>query len=727
MLRPSSVLFRLVLFLGLVAPLGVGPQEARAQNQLFLVNDSTTVREITFKFLGTQTFDAGTLVEQMALQEPGFLDKVRDWFDWIPLVGGPPVYPFEPVALARDVVRLRKFYERNGFLQPRIDYAQSQYRRDGNSIHIIITVEEGPPLIIQDVGFFAPDSAYATGLFEPPLDRRWGRFRDDVTLRAGQRFTQFDYVRIQDQILAWMRDNGFAFATVRAESDVDTAYNSVDLRYYLNPGPLGTVGAIEIEGNESVAAKVVRRELPFKVGDRYSWGEVTDGQRELFNLNLFRVALAELPEQAEDSSVTVRYRLRETELRRIEAQTGYSERGGLQVLGQWSHRNFLGGARNLTISLTGETGILAARDRNAIIPREFGGAVQVRQPFLFTTQLSASIGPFLYYVANPFFEEDPDAILGINSRRTGVRTELTYELLPLRTVTLEHTFEQATVTQPANDTLQSNIRQDITRDPFSKNIFSLSARLGRVDDFFQPSRGYIVRPLAEVAPSLFGSQIQYYKLSNEVLGYFPLDGQFTLAARILGGRIFPLADSRAQDTQPYENRFDNIRFYAGGANDVRGWGPQDIGPTTIFADSIAFDPDLAACSGERADVDCWTVLNPYAEPVGGLAKWAANVELRMPFPGLGPKWRTAAFVDMGRVSDTALLSLNDLRIGVGGGLRYQTPVGFIRLDIGYKVNPSDGELSSLTRRYLAQEEGLDVLNPSFLDRFRIHFSLGQSF
>ena len=139
------------------------------------------------------------------------------------------------------------------------------------------------------------------------------------------------------------------------------------------------------------------------------------------------------------------------------------------------------------------------------------------------------------------------------------------------------------------------------------------------------------------------------------------------------------------------------------------------------------------------------------EPIGGLAKLSGNVELRMPFPGLGENWQTAAFVDFGRVfakmnstpspdiSGVELpLEPARLRIGVGGGIRFRTPVGYIRLDIAMKANPSDTDLQdpAETFRWVYRDE-LRELNPlepepdrpdrPFRRLFQFHLSLGQAF
>ena len=186
---------------------------------------------------------------------------------------------------------------------------------------------------------------------------------------------------------------------------------------------------------------------------------------------------------------------------------------------------------------------------------------------------------------------------------------------------------------------------------------------------------------------------------------------------MFAGRLWPRGASRNQTEAPYENRFDPVRFYAGGGNDVRGWGFQQIGDVALSATAI----DTTDSGRITAAVQ--------PEEVGGLAKLASNLELRMPFPGLGRSWQTAAFLDAGYVYTDDLFNLADLRYGTGLGVRYLTPIGYIRLDVGFKLNPALRDLVSFEQLYLYRNDYIpeSELDKRFLRRFRLHLSIGQVF
>ncbi|RMH67989.1 MAG: outer membrane protein assembly factor [Bacteroidetes bacterium] len=701
------------LLLVLLGGLGLSLTPAYGQAPLFLVNQDTEVRAISFRFMDHQTFEVDQLRAQMATSAPGLWDRVKDL---LPLLSAKP-YPFSPIELQKDVVRLRRFYQRNGFLAPSIDYPASQLDTTSNTIHVIFRIEEGPPLIIQDFGFFGPDSSYAIEAFEGPMRERWIRFRDRIALQTGTRYTEAEKIRIQDRVLSWMQEQGFAFARINTDVEIDSSYHTVDLRFYLDPGPPGTITEIEIEGNETVSSRVVTRELPFRVGDRFSSRALAEGQRQLFNLNLFRVALTEVPPQPRDSTVSVRIRLREARPRLITLQGGYGPDIGLNAEGQWTHRNFSGGARNLTVSLLAETGVLADTTTEGQAPARYRGAVSLRQPYLFTSKLTGIIGPFGEAARVPRLGEST-WIQDLNTLEFGLETTVFYDLLPFRTISLRHAISRAIQAGQAavieSDSLQ-------TRDLYNKSILTLNATLGAVNDFLNPRRGVLVRPLFEAAggfllPGVVPG-IQYQKASLELTGYLPLTRRSVLAARLFAGRVWPRGASRNQDAAPYENRFDPVRFYAGGGNDVRGWGFQQIGEVVFTSATV----------DTTGDGSLTATVQP--EEVGGLAKLAGNLELRLPVPGLGRAWQIGTFLDAGYVYNDDLFNLADLRYGTGLGIRYQTPIGYLRLDLGFKLNPALRDLVSFEQLYLYRNDLITEadLDKRFLRRLRLHLSIGQVF
>ncbi|WP_022836498.1 BamA/OMP85 family outer membrane protein [Salisaeta longa] len=743
MIRTAAVLL-LALLGGWGLPHAACGQSARWSE----VNEETTVRAISFLFPGDQTFTAERLKAQIETQAPSFWDRLRDRLDGVLWFLDPPVYRFDPVTLQKDVVRLRRFYQQNGFLNPFVDYPASQYNPKTNTFHVIFTIREGPALTIRSVSFRGPDATTAVQrALAPSLHDAWQSFRQTLNVSVGRRYTTFNELQIADQTATWLQNHGYAFARVSNTAHIDSAATAVDLRFTVRPGPRGTFSELIVDGNESVTAAVVRREVPFALGDTYAKAKLQRGQQELFSLNLFRVALADLPPQPEDSTVTVRYRVREAELRSITAQLGYGAQTGVRGEGTWTHRNFFGAARLFNVGLVAETGLpenpdgflpafLSGAQSQVPTERLFRVSTLLRQPFISRTQLAGSVELFALQRLNPKLLTDNTRFLGLNERQFGLNTELTYTLLPFRTVSLRHTFNRT----KQFTSQRTDAGLGLGDDFFDKSILSLSATLGRTDDYLNPRRGFLIEPGLEVAGTLLGSDIQFLRLSNAVTGYYPLTPNINVAGRLFGGFFRPLQGTRGALTLParpsldqlrrnvlFENRLDDFLFYAGGGTDVRGW------PAQLAGGKFARDRSLATDS---------TVIY---EPTGGTIKLGANLEMRLPFPGLSSDWQTAVFVDAAYLGtdgwalapDPSVApnvyptrsSQGQVRVGAGVGLRYRTPFGFLRLDLAAKVNPGPLDLRRPGDVVEAVRAGrpITAAPTQWVRRFRVHFGIGRTF
>lgn len=755
--RPWTPYIRVLLLTALLAGLAGGLHRTAAQAPLRYVNNNTTVRAISFRFVDHQTFETSRLREQIATAPPGTFTRIRNQFAFLPLLERRRFY-FDPITLQKDVVRLRQFYQQNGFPNPEIDYPASQLDTTRNRIHVIFTVREGPALQIRETNFLnAEGTAPVETDLAADVESAWTRYRNEK-IRIDGRYTDFARTQLADQIQTWFRNRGYAFAQVASTAAVDTSAFAADLQFNIDPGPRAVVSEIRVEGNESVDRSIIVRELPFSVGDRFSAADVTSGQQMLFDLNLFRVALADVPEQPPDSTVVVRYRVREAKLRSFSGQVGYDTRSGATLEGGWRHRNFYGDARTFSVNLTAETGYpenppsflsgLATRSSSQEVSRQFRASVTLRQPYLFSNRLSGSIAPFAQERLNTALSPNPDRPLSLNERQYGVNSTLVYDLLPYRTVSLQHSVSRTRqfLSTVSGDPVRDEAPLTADEDLFNKSVFTLNGTLGEADDFVNPTRGYIFRPSIQVGGFFFESGVEFMRLSTDLSGYLPISESLDLAGRISLGSLWPVQESRSNLTLPpsptdeeiqgnriYQNRFSDYLFFAGGGSDVRGWSSQLAGGKVLRE-----SPVLAEGYAYR--------------PIGARTKIGASLEARLPFPGLGPSWRTGIFVDGAYVAaggldltpPTSVPAIIDdaegnpvstdpsqLLVGTGAGIRYQTSFGFLRIDLAYKLTPDPLDL----RR--AQDVGaaLDTEDPPPLSevktrslrRFRLHFGIGRSF
>jgi outer membrane translocation and assembly module TamA len=177
----------------------------------------------------------------------------------------------------------------------------------------------------------------------------------------------------------------------------------------------------------------------------------------------------------------------------------------------------------------------------------------------------------------------------------------------------------------------------------------------------------------EQAGGLLPGTYNFRSASAEGRHFVTFGRNITLANRVRVGSIVPAADDEAN--VPFYRR-----FFLGGSSSIRGWGRFDVSPL-----SEGF-------------------------PIGGLSMLEGSAEVRFPLKG---KFGAVAFFDLGNVwRESTHFDLGDLRYAVGPGLRYQTPIGPARLDVGYQLNPI---------------EGLLINGEPQKRRIRIHFSVGQAF
>jgi len=194
------------------------------------------------------------------------------------------------------------------------------------------------------------------------------------------------------------------------------------------------------------------------------------------------------------------------------------------------------------------------------------------------------------------------------------------------------------------------------------------------------------------------SALQYQKVALESKHYVPLHRRWLWAMRGMAGRIWPSGQSANFRSDPtIREQFATILFYAGGGTDVRGWGQDLLGPKRIVIDSSGSVP-----------------VARY-EPVGGLIKVAGNLELRVWLSRIERRWQIVGFLDFGQLADNRL-DWRGFRYGVGGGVRYMSPFGPLRIDVAYKLNPDPEDLipPGATR-------------PRWWRRWAIYLGIGQAF
>jgi outer membrane protein insertion porin family len=695
---------------------------AAAQDSIPFIRPRANVGSINFRFRSQQSFPPSELGRLLALKGRGSLYHVRSVLGKLPFIGDPAVHPFDAVELQKDVVRLRRFYQRSGFLAPEIDY-EVDANPAGTLVDLTFLIHEGPSVALRELHTSPADSL---GLPDS-LKEGWDELRRELASTRGRRFGDAEAAAAELQAATWLRNRGYPWASGQAKRQLAAGERQVDVSLEVNPGRRYRFGPVTVSGNKSVNDRVVLRELPFHSGEWYSATAVRDGRTQLQQIDLFPQALVNVDSTAAlDSALPVRVQIQEGRSRLSLAEVGYiSEGAGLTGRVQWNHPNFTGGARSLTTSLEAQSGIWAV---GVEAERLLRGSLNLTQPYVFGPQFSLLVGPFAEY------RDD----LSDRSAAVGLSTTLVYQLGPLSFLALQYYLSARRIYEYRFGDVSSGVSLfdflsntypeliDSVGRNIDKSSFTLTGSFSRLDDLANPHRGWMVRPAAEITFPSPLTTIQFGRLDLTVSGFYPLGRNVVLASRVSVGRLFPFGKSvPAPGGNPVYSliRLRDETMTAGGTNDVRGWGSRQLGPKF---------PDVEV---RVEGTDTILSADGYV-PLGALARATGTVELRLPAPGLPNSWGIHLFMDGGSAwtpderftREQIVPGESDFRFSTGAGLNYLTPVGAIRLSLGYKINPSELDQRDANDVLQAIDNGLPVtsVEPDWMKRLHLHLSLGLS-
>ncbi len=695
----------------------------RAQDALSRIGAQTEVKSIEFRFEGGRTLEEEELRREIALTARGGLVGIRRFFGFLPFVSDVGVHPFDPLELQRDVVRLENHYRRSGFLKLDVRY-DVRYNARSDLVEVAYVVKEGPPLRVGSLHFVADSGKLS---FPPKLDREWTKFVGREQRKA-DRFGKNQQRELADSTTRWLRNRGYPFAMADATAVVDTAADRADVTVRVRPGLRARIREISVTGNRTVPERHITRQLPVKPGDWYDAGELEKGRQQLVQLDLMRLALLDVPrESADDSSVVVQLEVTENPPRQVRGEAGLASGGGLAGEAEWAHLSFLGGLSTFTATASVQTGALSFETPPQQLYRL---ALTLFQPYVGDRRLSAAAGPFIEYRND----------LRDRSRAVGLESSLVYAAGPLRSLTLGYSLSHRRI-------LDYGFGENL--DPIqylpllglaepdaagrlgtlrNRSAISLQGSYGRLDEFANPRRGFVLRPRIEITtPGGFNTS-EYLLLDLGGTAFLPLSRRVGFTLRVGAGRIYPFGRSLRQvgEESPFVSllRLGDVTFTAGGTRDVRGWGSSLVGPKLP-------EVRLEASEGETR-----TIAERYA-PVGGLARLLGSAEVQLPLPGFSDAWQSFLFFDNGRIwSPDRRFALNagdldqdDYFASVGAGIGYETAVGAVQLALGYKLNPSALDLRSPQGVLDALEEGrpLSSVPTESRRRLHLHFAIGSTF
>ncbi len=682
------------------------PAPARAQSQPLMVRG--------LSFTGNHAIDATTLAAAIATTNSSAFAR---WgmLRWLGL--GDKRY-FNQQDFLRDILRLQLIYRRSGYLEVKVD---TIVRRTPTDISITFAITEGPPVLV--------DKFQVTGLDSLPEDES-DLLVLDLPLAEGDVFSRYVLEAARDTLKLRLQNTGFPSATVTGRFGVDSSQRMARVTLEAKPGTRAVFGQAHVTGQDQVDSAFIASLLTAHPGKPYRLEEIYRSQRALYGSSLFRFASVSIDSSRfGDSSTTVPLLVAVTEgkMHRATGSIGYATTDCFRAGAGWTARNFLGGGRIVDLSTqVSKIGVGT--------PLDFGADRNICSPLKEDSigSRKANYGVTLSMRRNGFFSPDNSLVVSLYSERRseykvylrdeiGASAAITRETYARIPVTLTYRFGYGTTDANAvsfcaffNACVAADIAQ--LRERRVLATLSLNAARQRVNNLLDPSRGTLLSAQATVSSRFIGSsdRQQFFRLVGDASIYFPVTRQIVLAGHIRAGAIYaPLINlesgSRANFVPPDQ------RFYAGGPNDVRGYDRNELGPVVYVVRDSAVGADGVP------DVNAVRVA-----ATGGNRTAVANLELRLPSPIFSQRLRFAAFVDAGTLWEGG--GPAPIRVTPGVGLRFASPLGPVRFDLGY--NPYKLQRGAL---YAANSETgeLTLINPSYVkDRGRsytLHFSVGQAF
>lgn len=571
--------------------------------------------------------------------------------------------------LTATTTAIRELLRRNGYANARVDRQVLDVPqppgspRDVDWVDVQVVAAEGLRTIVSNVRFTGNEDVPEANLREmmKPLEGQ-------------QPFYAPQVAEVRDAVHLHYRDLGYQQASVEYVPAFSDDRTSVELKFEIREGPQLCVGHIIIVGNTRTDRDIIEREIQLKPEEPLGLSKVIETQRRLTALGLFRrVRVTELPpsdpthrdilvtvEEAPSTSVGYGAGVEaSTRLRQL-ADGSAAERLEIAPRGffEFGRRNLWG--KNRSIDLFTRLSARPQQTGGGYGVNEYRGLLTYREPRTLGWNADAFVSAVVERAIRSSFSYN----------RRAVQAQLVRRVAPQISVSGHYSFERTKLfderINPDDELLVDRLYPRVRLSSFSGSVLRDTR-----SDPLDPEKGLLLGMDTEVAGRAIGSQVGYAKVFGQAFWFRRLPGPrrivFATGARLGLGRGFHqtvtlpgpvLGPGGTPFTMSIEEIPASERFFAGGDNTVRGFPLDRLGDDTT--------------------------LDQNGVPTGGNAVLVFNGELRMPV------WRdlgAVVFLDAGnvfaRVND---LDLGRLRAGVGFGIRYQSPIGPLRFDVGFKLD-----------------------------------------
>jgi len=601
---------------------------------------------------------------------------------------------YSEALAARDKAVIENLYRSNGFRDVHVVAEdQDDYKQVKGDIAASFTIEEGHQYIVEDLAVIGAEKLNLAATL------------DHLSSQEGQPFSEFDVASDRAAILERYGAAGYADATFEWAWSPGSKPFTVDISFVIHEGEPQFIREVVVTGLSTTRRSLVAKQVKERMDDPLSATSMAETQRRLYDLAIFsQVNMAiQNPDGDEDRRVIL-YDLQEASRYSITTGLGteFGRLGGGTAAEDLSNP---GGSTTLTPRVS------LGLSRLNLFGLGQSVGLQIR---LSTVQKRASLN---YFVPRIFDRRNFDGNFTI-------LYDDTFDVDTFRAVRKEVSTQ---ISQHVSKTLSAFYRfsyrdvgvSDLKISPLLVPRLAQSVRVGiasfnivhdRRDDPTDPHKGIYSTLDVGLAARALGSQASFARVLGRNATYYRLGQNLVLARETQFGMepAFDLhgpVDPSDPDPIPLPER-----FYGGGGNTMRGYPQNQAGPRD-------------AATGF---------------PLGGSALFFNNTEVR--FPLYGANLRGVLFEDMGnvfssigamsfRVDQRNISDFNYMSHAVGFGVRYRTPLGPLRLDIAYSLNPPqyNGFAGDYTQLVQCSASGTCQPSTQHISHFQFFFSIGQAF
>jgi len=564
-----------------------------------------------------------------------------------------------PDTLTEDLNRVESLYRQEGFLEARVEavfsYPADVKEMKRTGVSLVLSIHEGPETQVQEVLITGNEFIKTSEIMHT------------LNLQSGLPYNRDRVDAKTQELRRFYNLKGFIYSKINLEPKFSEDRSRVTLNYIIDEDQMAHIGRIFVEGNTFTQPYVIEREFRTQTGDPYNQEKILLTRHQVSQLRFLEGIrfhpIHPLGVEPEESIKDMRLSVRERPPKAIEIGAGYGDFDRIRGFMELSHVNLGGTGR--TVRLRGE-----ASQRG-----EWKTALTYLEPWFLSLPID---GRLTGQIQN---QDQVSYDLTSLSISAGLEKDLTDFLKGAFVYQIE--FDNFT-----------NVPEEILKeeDQGRVNLATLNPSLifDSRNNPFNPRAGTLSGIAFRLGAKSLGSEVQLRKATVYSSWFFPVNPWTVFAFSTQGSFGDKFGDS--EEVPPSE------RFFVGGRSTVRGYKQDELG---VVGNTIVVDGD-----------------NPSrVEFTGGNITLVGNIELRFGLPaGLG----LVFFYDMGNVwADFGDFAYSDLKSTVGTGLRYNTPVGPLRLDLGYKLDREDN---------LCQDTAVTQCTETVEEsQIEVHFTLGHSF